>query len=182
MEERTEVQRGKGQGWAWLRPLDPEDVSRCHWHLACFTLVLGGQGMRNMRGGHCLRVTPWEAGDQWAACGWYPWKMGLGAEGFFPALLEITENVAQRLEESAQASSRAVCEWYGWGAVPRKLPSPVPCLPLALLTQHSASPACLSTAATLRARLASMETTALFPVNAPKDSATLYLGPANWVR
>lgn len=61
-------------------------------------------------------------------------------------------------------------------------------LPLSPACRYPFSPSlqlispCHSTAATLRAHLASMETTALFPVNALRDPATLSLGPASWVR
>lgn len=108
--------------------------------------------------------------------------MGLGAKGGLPNTVGGAENMAQAGGVYLGFIQGSLSGRGGEQAVPRNLPFPVPCPPPSLLTQP---PACLSlspTAATFHAHLASMETTALFPVNAQKDPATLSLGFASWVR
>lgn len=77
------------------------------------------------------------AGDQRAACGWSPWKVGFGASGFFQTLLGVLR-VWLRGQRGLLGHHPGKSEWLGWGVVPRNLPSSVPCLLLSPVTQASA--------------------------------------------
>ena len=65
---------------------DLQTLRKCLWIplviLLISTIAPSGQGMKILRSGPCLRLSPCGPGSQGAVCGWSLWKMGLGAKGF----------------------------------------------------------------------------------------------------
>ena len=125
-------------------------------------------------------MAPWGPGSQGAVCGWSLWKMGLGAKGFLQTLpgvgcLEYGSEVRGVWLGILQGKS----VWQGVGSSAQK--SAFPCPPPCLLSHPPTYFSCPPKAATLHVHLASTETTALFPANVQRETATLSLGPASWV-